>query len=127
VAKTVIDASALLALLNSEDGADIVEDALSSAAISSVNYSEVVAKLADAGVPVDSIPQVLRPLDLIIVPFDEELAFQTGLMRPAARNIGLSLGDRACLSLAKSMGLPALTADKSWNKLDLGVKIKTIR
>ncbi|MFZ1106612.1 MAG: PIN domain-containing protein [Hyphomicrobiaceae bacterium] len=64
---------------------------------------------------------------LAIVPFDEELARQTGALRPATRSLGLSLGDRACLALAQRERLPVLTADRSWAKLDLGIAITMVR
>jgi PIN domain nuclease of toxin-antitoxin system len=51
VSEVVLDASAVLALLKQETGSEQVATYIPQAAISSVNYSEVVAKLADAGVP----------------------------------------------------------------------------
>jgi ribonuclease VapC len=112
--KTVIDASALLALLNAEPGADIVTDALPAGIISTVNLSEVIAKLCDAGMPEKAIRQALQPLGLEIMPFDENQSYQTGLLRTSTQDMGISLGDRACLSLAKMLGAVALTADKAW-------------
>jgi len=58
-----------------------------------------------------------------IVPFDTNHAYSTALMRKNTKKCGLSLGDRACLSLAKFMNLPILTADKAWMKADLDIKI----
>ena len=123
----VIDASALLALLNAETGADVVVEALSEGVISSVNLSEVVAKLCEAGMPEKAIRQILQPLGLEIVPFDEEQSYQAGLLRTSTRDIGISLGDRACLSLAKMLGLVALTADRAWAEISAGVTVKVIR
>lgn len=79
----VIDASALLALLNAEPGADAVAQALPAAVISAVNLSEVVAKLTQAGMPENAIRQALLPLALKVEPFDEEQAYQAGLLRGA--------------------------------------------
>ena len=124
--EVVIDASALLALLNSEPGAELVAEALSTGAASAVNLCEVVAKLCDAGMPEKSIDLVMQPLG-IKVPFDNEQAFQAGMLRVATKGAGLSLGDRACLNLAKKLGVPALTADRSWAGIDVGVEIKVIR
>ena len=64
---------------------------------------------------------------LEVVPFDEDLARQTGALRPVTKSLGLSLGDRACLALAQRERLPIVTADKSWAKLDLGIAIKVVR
>lgn len=125
--ETVIDASALLALLNAEPGADVVAEALPGGVISAVNLSEVVAKLRDAGMPEKTIHQALQPLGIEIVPFDEEQAYQAGLLRVATQDMGVSLGDRACLSLAKKLGVVALTADRVWAGLSVGVTIKVIR
>ena len=123
---TVLDASALLALLQDEPGAARVLEALPDALICSVNLSEVVAKLADVGMPENDIRRALT-LGLEIIPFDEILAFSAGILRPATRHAGLSLGDRACLALAESRSLPALTTDRSWTTLDTDIEIILIR
>ncbi len=125
--ETVIDASALLALLNAEPGADVVAEALPGGVISAVNLSEVVAKLCDAGMPEKTIHQALQPLGIEIVPFDEEQAYQAGLLRTSTQDMGISLGDRACLSLAKMLGVITLTADRAWAGLSVGATIKVIR
>ena len=125
--EAVIDASALLALLNAEPGADIVAEAIPRGVISAVNLSEVVAKLCSAGMPEKAIHRALQPLGLEVVPFDEQQSYQAGLLRSATQNKGVSLGDRACLNLAKILGLVTLTADKAWSGLSVGATIKVIR
>lgn len=125
--EVVIDASALLALLNDEPGADVVAEALPGGVISAVNLSEVIAKLCDAGMPEKAIHQALQPLGIEIVPFDEDQAYQAGLLRTSTQDFGISLGDRACLSLAKKLGIDALTADRAWTELSIGTTIKVIR
>lgn len=42
---------------------------------------------------------------------------------------GLSLGDRVCLALARSLSSPAFTAARSWQRWadDLGVDVRMIR
>ena len=127
MAEVVVDASALLALLNAESGADIVAQAIPGAAISAVNLSEVVAKLSEAGMPESAIHRSLQPLGLEVIPFDEEQAYQAGFMRVSTKGTGLSLGDRGCLGLALKLGLPVLTADKTWLELSIGVTVKIIR
>jgi PIN domain nuclease of toxin-antitoxin system len=37
------------------------------------------------------------------------------------------LGDRSCLALARSLGAPLLTADRAWQRIDLGIEIELIR
>lgn len=127
MAKVIIDASALLALLNGERGADVVAEALPEGVISAVNLSEVVAKLCDTGMPEDVIRRIIQPLGLEIGPFDEEQAYQAGLLSAATHGAGISLGDRACLSLAQRLGVVALTADRTWTRLSVGAAIKVIR
>lgn len=126
-ARVVLDASALLALLQGERGAESLADGLAESAISAVNLSEVAAKLAEAGLPELELREALGPLGLEVVPFDEELAYRAGLLRPATRGQGLSLGDRACLALARARGLPAVTTDRAWKKLALGVEVRVLR
>ena len=122
----VLDASALLALLQDEPGASMVLEAIPGALVCSVNLSEVVAKLVEVGMPEREIRLALS-LGLEIVPFDEVLAFSSGLLRHATRSAGLSLGDRACLALAQSRSLPALTTDRVWTTLDIGIDVVCVR
>lgn len=123
----VLDASALLALLRAELGADVVLVSLPRAVISAVNLSEVVAKLSETGVPEDAIRQAIADLRLDIRPFDEEQAYQAGLLRSATQAAGISFGDRACLGLSKTLGATTLTADRMWTSLNIGVNVKVIR
>ncbi len=125
----VLDASAVLALLNQEPGAGVVEQALMSAGtiIGAVNYAEVVAKLAALKMPVKILQDTMESLGLSVYNFDQALAEQTGLLYTVTHTQGLSLGDRSCLALAKHVGLPALTADRAWSKLKLDIKVRTLR
>jgi PIN domain nuclease of toxin-antitoxin system len=129
---SVIDASALLALLQDENGADEVVEAIAAgAAISAVNLSEVLAKLAEHGQPavvaLGSIHEAAEGA-LWIEPFIEDDAAQAADLRPRSKAQGLSLGDRACLALAARFEVPAVTADRDWRKLpDIGVAVKLIR
>ena len=126
-ADVVLDASAVLALLNDEPGAETVAGLVRNSAISAVNVSEVAAKLDDAGVPEHVIRRAVGGLLMDIVPFDAEQALQSGLLRTATRAAGLSLGDRACLGLAKRLGLSAVTADRSWERVQIGVSVTVLR
>jgi PIN domain nuclease of toxin-antitoxin system len=127
VSKIVLDASALLAILNQEPGSDQWADAVAGAAVSAVNLSEVIGKLVDLGVPEDDIRQVIEPLDLDVAPFGDAEAWTAGLLRSSTRTAGLSLGDRACLALGQRMRLPVLTADQTWKSLKIGVQVRLMR
>ena len=128
MSSAVLDASALLAMLHGEPGGDQVADALDDGAvISAVNLSETVARLTDTGRSPEDIERLIKDTAVEVIPFDEELAYAAGLLRPSTRHAGLSLGDRACLALAQRLGLPALTADRVWQGLSVGVDIRVIR
>lgn len=123
----VIDASALLALLNDEPGAAVVRRALGRSAMSAVNLAEVVGKLELAGMPHAEAVVHLGGLRIDIVPFDRDLAYLAGRLRPATRAAGLGLGDCACLALAEKRRAIVLTADRAWSSLKLGIKVRSIR
>lgn len=125
---TVLDASALLAYLLDEAGADATEEALASGAvIGAVNLAEVLSKLADAGQDPDDAMDRIAVLPFAVVPFDGELAVETARLRPLTANAGLSLGDRACLALGRLRRLPVLTTDGAWRSAAPGVETQVIR
>lgn len=124
--RVVVDASAVLAYLNREQGKEMAAAYLEGAVISAVNLAEVIAKLTEAFTP-DEIREGLNALDMTVMPFDAEQANATGLLRPTTKLLGLSLGDRACLALAQRLDVPALTADGAWKGVDVGVEIRHIR
>ena len=126
----VLDASAVLAFLGAEPGADIVGARLGEGAVmSAVNLAEVASKLADRGMPQGEIVETIADLGVSIETFNELLAYSTGDLRRSTARAGLSLGDRACLALGLSRGLPVLTSDLSWSTLSgvPGLQIEQIR
>ena len=127
MSEIVLDASALMAVLREEPGAAAVEAMLDHAAISAVNLSEVQAKLVERGTAADLAWSSLVELDLEVVPFDAAQARVAGDLRTLTRARGLSLGDRACLALARALGLPAMTADRAWAGLRIGIEIRAVR
>jgi ribonuclease VapC len=123
----VLDASALLALLDQERGSELIAQFIVEGALMcSVNVAEVVAKLSERGMPVQFIHETLDSVKVMIIDFDKLMAYEAGLLRPLTKKFGLSLGDRACLALAKHLKLPAVTADKAWENLSLDVQVKVI-
>lgn len=139
MSSTVLDASALLAFLHRETGFQVVADHIKDGAVSAVNLSEVVARLADRGLAEQVIRQSLEEMSIAVIPFETEQAYTAGMsfrlcrvlrlneLRPETRSIGISLGDRACLALARQLGVPALTADRRWAELDVGIDVQVIR
>ena len=125
--KNILDASAVLAVLNGERGEKKVISILAESAISSVNLTEVAAKLLEAGMDEAGARLAVSVLGIgEIVDFTEDLAWEAARLRPLTRQYGLSLGDRACLALAIKLKIPAVTADKEWSKLKL-CKVIVIR
>ena len=126
---SVLDASALLALLLDEHGSTVVRPLLADAAMSTVNLAEVVGHFTRHGATAEQTEQILGPLPIEYFSLDFGLALDLGLMLPATRPAGLSLGDRACLALARRLGLPAVTADRRWMEVAdaAGVEITLIR
>ena len=125
--KAVLDASALLAFLQSEPGSADVEAVLPDACISAVNWSEVVQKALAANVDISGMRGDVQALGLTIEPFTESQAEYAAQLWLDTKKHGLSLADRACLSLGYSLSLPILTMDKAWGKPDLALDIKVLR
>jgi PIN domain nuclease of toxin-antitoxin system len=129
----VLDASALLAHLRDEPGADVVAEAVAGgAAISAVNLAEVFSRAADRGADPATLAAELTRIGLLdgaitVEPFTAADAIEMARLRPLTRVAGLSLGDRACLALARRLGAPALTADAAWQGVDHGVELRSIR
>ncbi len=123
----VLDASAFIALVNQEPGAEKVKPLLPQAVIGAVNYCETIQRLRRGGMPEEEVRLVLAPLVPTPVPFDEGLAYLAASVYDRTRAFGLSFGDCACLGLALSRNMPAVTAEREWDKVDVGVKIIRIR
>lgn len=113
----VLDASAVLAVLNGERGAQKVEAVLSQSCMSAVNLAEVHAKLAEHGLSAQERTQIFDSLGIEVYPMDEGLAVLVGELRLSTRHLGLSLGDRSCLALAQFLQATAVTADQAWTTL----------
>ncbi len=125
----VIDASALLAWLQGEPGAETVEAALAESAISSVNWAEVIQKALARAVDIAGMHEDVTAVGLKILSFIPEDAERVGRLRTLTQPYGLSLGDRACLALGLRLATPVLTADRAWLPLEtaLGLSIRVIR
>lgn len=132
--RRVLDASAVLAWLQGETGADVVVDAFAAGSrISVFNWTEVLSKLAAEGKDPATLAEELARIGvdretLPVEPVTEADELEIARLRPLTRTHGLSICDRACLALAKRLGFPALTADSAWEDLDdVDVTVELIR
>jgi PIN domain nuclease of toxin-antitoxin system len=129
--KVVVDTSAVLALINREEGFEIVEKYLGNTVISSVNFSEVITVVNRELFKTEKERaeglKLIRNTFSHIVEFDDEQAVVAASFDSITKKHGLSLGDRACLALGKTQKLTVLTADKVWKDFGLDVKVKLIR
>jgi ribonuclease VapC len=123
----VLDASALLAYLRQEPGAEVVDGVLADARMASVNWAEVVQKSLSAGVDVEGMRDDLQALGVRVEPFLPEDGDRAGRLWSLTRQQGLSLGDRACLSLGLRLGLAVLTCDRAWAQLPLELEVRILR
>ncbi|MFA5732696.1 MAG: type II toxin-antitoxin system VapC family toxin [Acidithiobacillus sp.] len=130
--RSVLDASALLAYLNDEPGADVVEKALAAgSAIGTVNWAEILSKAMETGIAPETLAAELEKrgilgntLDVLALTIEDSM--EVARLRPLTRSFGLSLGDRACLALGKRLRIPILTADRIWAEVP-GVHVTVIR
>ena len=125
--RIVLDASALLCLLNDELGADRVAEVLTRSLIGATNLAEVVSKLRERGLSLDEVKEALGGLHLDVRPLTPGQAMLIGDLRPATRPLGLSLGDRACLALAIELGAEIYTTDAALTKADVAITATNIR
>jgi ribonuclease VapC len=123
----VLDASALLAYLFREEGHERVAEVIDDSCLSTVNLSEVIGRFVRDGHDGPTVLRRLAASPIKIVTFAAADASRAASLIPKTERLGLSLGDRACLALAMMRGVPAVTADRSWKRLALGVPVRVIR
>jgi len=119
----VLDASAVLALMDAEPGQEAVAAVLPGALVSAVNLAEVVSKLAERGMPAAQAHADAMALGIDVVAFDGDLALDVGALRPLTRAAVLSLGDRCCLALARFYHAAVLTTEACWEPVAKAVDV----
>ncbi len=125
--KCVVDGSVILAYVLGEEGGDVLAGDGGPFLLSAVNLTEVLTKVIERGMNPDDVVRALRLLPIEHVGHDRNDAMATARLRQPTRHLGLSLGDRACLALGQRHGVPVLTSDRDWARLDLGIDVRLIR
>jgi ribonuclease VapC len=113
----VLDASAILAVLFREAGAEQVAAHLPGALVSTVNLAETITKLCEHGMSAEDAEKAVSELHLTAIPFSAAQARVVGALRGSTRAAGLSLGDRACLALGIERQAPIITGDRGWRSV----------
>lgn len=127
MSEAVFDASAVLAVLNRERGHDVASAGLFGCAMSTVNYSEVLKKVVEAGGDLAVAESHLARQNIELFSFDEADSIKAAEIWPECKPLGLSLGDRACIALGLRLDLPLVTADGNMKKVNLPIEVELIR
>ena len=124
----VLDASAILAIIFQERGAEkLTDELMDNAVASTVNLAEVQSKLIKKGLDPDEAWEDALSLVTAAEPYTSEQARIAGDLITRTEKYGLSLGDRSCLALAISLKAPVYTTEQIWKNLKLGIPIHVIR
>jgi PIN domain nuclease of toxin-antitoxin system len=110
-----------------EPGGAVVRAALRGSLISSVNWLEVVQKVQGKGRDAGLLRGLFAQLGVTVEPFAPSTAELAARLYFETGQLGLSLGDRACLALGLEKGWRVYTADREWSRLTLGIDIRPIR
>ena len=109
----VFDASALLAFLQGEEGASLVEDGLQAGgACGTANWSEVAQKVLAHDRDWTLARALLASYNIHLEPVTVDDAEQAAGIW--SQGSGLSLADRLCLALARRLDATVWTADSAW-------------
>ncbi len=123
----VVDASAVLALLQGEPGADTIAALDAAPTINAVNLLEVHTVLRRQGINPVAAGTIIDALRLRVVPFVGGLIPHASAIHAAGRRKGLSLADAVCLATAQVLALPVYTADRAWRDVADGVEVRLVR
>lgn len=124
---TVLDSSAILAVIHNEKGADLVAQRMRGALLSTANLIEIQSKLILNGATPDLAWHSVASFQCDICPLDAEQARLAGGMARMAKSLGLSLGDRVCIALAMQRNATVYTADRAFGGMKALAKIQLIR
>ena len=128
MARAVLDASAVLALLRDERGADVIAEYLGEALISAVTLQEVIKVLLADGASASAAREIIDPLGLEVRDHCADDAWAAALLWQATKSKGSGLGDRTCMALGIATALPVITTDKAWSELAIpGLTVIQVR
>jgi ribonuclease VapC len=122
-----LDASAVLALLFGESGAERVAGLIGESCLSTVNLAEVIGRFVRDGHDPQQVLERISDSPIELVPFLAEDAALAAALIPATRALGLSQGDRACLALGLARRIPVCTADRAWLAVELDIDVQVVR
>lgn len=123
----VLDASALVAFFRNEPGSENVRRNLANSVISTVNFSEVCARMLEQSMSLEQFNVTVGRLSLNVVPYEESTARIAASLKMPSRSFGLSHADRACLALGLEMQRPVLTGDRRLAEAPLGIDVLLFR
>ncbi|MBZ5626475.1 MAG: type II toxin-antitoxin system VapC family toxin [Acidobacteriia bacterium] len=123
----ILDTSALIALVHHEPGWETVQRVLGNSAVCAIHLTEAITKLIRKGGEPRLVERYLRALPMPVLPWNEELAWESRDLAPLAWTHGISLADRACLAMARHLDAIAMTGDAGWANLDLNVRVALFR
>jgi len=128
VTRAVLDSSAVIAALRGEPGGELAASFFGQSSISAVNLQEVGKWLFDSGVTERGVRSALDSLNIEVRPHEREDAYFAASLIPHTKRFGRGLGDRSCMALAIRLGVPALTTDREWIKVEVpGLEVELIR
>jgi ribonuclease VapC len=119
VASSVLDASAVVAVLRDEPGSSQIAGRCSDGLLSAVNLQEVIKVMFLRGFTASGVKYMVDALQLEIIPHTEDHAYQAAALVPVTAKFGSGLGDRTCMAVAIARGLPAITTDRAWANLSI--------
>jgi ribonuclease VapC len=126
--EVVLDASAMLAILQHERGEEkLTEDIRERSVASAVNLAEVQTKLVKRGGDPDESWEDALSVISFVEPYTPEHARIAGDLVMITEPYGLSLGDRSCLALGIALNAPVYTTEQLWRNLKVGIPIHVIR
>jgi ribonuclease VapC len=117
LASVVFDASAVVAVIRGEPGSQLITQYCGDGLLSAVNLQEAIKILRGQGFSATAVTHMIGVLELETIPHAAIDAYQAAELVLQTQQFGSGLGDRTCMALGISRGLPVLTTDRAWAQL----------